>query len=195
MIQLRATRLRQRLLTIPRSSAARPSARWLPARRTASSPSDADGDTLTFSITGKPAWAGFNAATGRLGGTPGDTDTGNYGNIVISVSDGTASAALQAFTLRVDPAPQAVGSFTLSWTAPVARTDGTPLSLSELAGYRIHYGSTAGNYPNTVDVSDGSAQTATVNNLPAGIYYAVMTSYDSNGLESAYSAEVTKTAR
>jgi len=157
--------------------------------------SDADGDTLTFSISGKPAWAGFNTTTGRLSGTPGDSDTGTYGNIVIAVTDGTDTATLQTFTIIVDPAQNTVGSFTLTWTAPVTRADGTPLSLADIGGYRIHYGASAGNYPNSVDVSDGSAQTATLNNIPAGTYHVVMTSYDTSGLESANSVDVVKVAR
>jgi len=32
--------------------------------------SDADGNTLTFAISGRPAWANFNTATGQLSGTP-----------------------------------------------------------------------------------------------------------------------------
>ena len=32
------------------------------------------------------------------------------------------------------------GSLALSWSAPVARADGTPLSLADIDGYRIHYG-------------------------------------------------------
>ena len=157
--------------------------------------SDTDRDTLIFSITGKPAWATFNTATGRLSGTPGDSDTGTYSNIAIAVTDRTDTASLQAFTISVDPAQNTVGSFGLSWTAPVARADGTPLSLADIGGYRIYYGTSSGNYPNTIDVSDGSAQSATVNNLPLGTYRAVMTTYDSNGLESARSAEVVKVAR
>ena len=32
--------------------------------------SDSDGDTLSFRISNKPRWAGFDASTGRLNGTP-----------------------------------------------------------------------------------------------------------------------------
>ncbi len=157
--------------------------------------SDADGDALTFSITGKPAWAGFNAATGRLSGTPGYSDTGTYSRIAISVTDGTDIATLPAFSITVDPAPVAAGgSFSLAWTAPVARADGSPLPLAEIGGFRIYYGTSAGNYPNTVEVADGSAQAATVNNLAAGTYHVVMTSYDTSGLESGHSAELVKLA-
>lgn len=58
-------------------------------------------DVLTFSISNKPGWASFNTATGALTGTPAGTDTGKTLGIVISVSDGTASAALPAFDLEV----------------------------------------------------------------------------------------------
>ncbi len=80
--------------------------------------SDADGDTLTLSISGKPAWAGFDITTGRLSGTPGGSGTGTCGNIVIAVTDGTDTATLQTFTISVDPAQITVGGFTLAWTAP-----------------------------------------------------------------------------
>ena len=50
--------------------------------------SDADGDTLEFSIARKPAWASFDSATGRLSGTPDAEDVGNFTNIAITVTDG-----------------------------------------------------------------------------------------------------------
>ena len=156
---------------------------------------DADGDRLSFSITGKPAWASFNTATGRLSGTPGDSDVGSYRNIVIAVSDGTDVAALPVFSVTVDPATVQTGSFSLTWTAPVTRADGSPIPLSDIGGYRIHYGVVAGNYPVTVEVSDGSAQSATVDNIPAGSYHVVMTTYDTNGLVSVQSPAIVKTAR
>ena len=65
------------------------------------SASDADDDSLTFAIENKPAWATFNASTGRLSGTPAAADVGTTDGIVISVSDGSDSAALAAFSVRV----------------------------------------------------------------------------------------------
>lgn len=59
------------------------------------------GSVLTFSITNKPTWASFNAATGALTGTPANTDAGKVTGIVISVSDGTATTALPAFDIEV----------------------------------------------------------------------------------------------
>ena len=49
--------------------------------------SDADGDTLTFSITNLPAWASFDTASGALGGTPAAEDAGSYLDIVIDGTD------------------------------------------------------------------------------------------------------------
>ena len=67
------------------------------------SASDPDGDLPTFSIANKPLWATFDTTTGALNGTP--TATGTFSGIVITVSDGQASAALPAFTITVNPAP------------------------------------------------------------------------------------------
>jgi hypothetical protein len=89
-----------------------------------------------------------------------------------------------------------VGSFTLSWTAPTTRSDGTPLSLADIGGYRINYGTTPGSYPNQQTISSSTAQSATIGNLTAGVsYYLVMTTFDAAGLESGYSSEVKKTAQ
>jgi len=62
---------------------------------------DANGDALTFSIVGKPAWATFEASTGTLYGTPLVIDAGTYGSITISVSDGKAAASLAPFAITV----------------------------------------------------------------------------------------------
>ena len=40
--------------------------------------SDADGDTLTFSITNKPNWASFNTSNGSLTGTPTLANVGSF---------------------------------------------------------------------------------------------------------------------
>jgi hypothetical protein len=59
------------------------------------------GDTLTYSIENKPTWATFTAGTGKLTGTPTNSNVGISSNITISVSDGTATIALPVFNLAV----------------------------------------------------------------------------------------------
>ncbi len=62
---------------------------------------DANGDSLTFSITNLPAWAAFNTLTGSLSGTPSSSAVGTYSNITISVSDGKTIVGLPSFTITV----------------------------------------------------------------------------------------------
>jgi fibronectin type 3 domain-containing protein len=85
---------------------------------------------------------------------------------------------------------------TLNWTAPTSRADGSPLSLADIDGYRIYYGTAHASYTGKLDVPNGTAQSATLSSLVAGTtYYLVMTTYDINGLESGYSAEISKRAQ
>lgn len=149
---------------------------------------DADGDTLTFSIANRPSWAAFSASTGRLSGTPPTGSVGTYSNISISVSDGSLTASLPAYSIAVQQV--AVGSATVSWQPPTTRTDGTP--LTNLAGYRVRYGTSPGSYPNTITLPNGGLTSAVIEDLPAATYYFVATAYDSTGAESAYSAAVSK---
>lgn len=78
----------------------------------------------------------------------------------------------------------------LSWTAPTQREDSSPLQLSEIAGYKIYYGTAQGVYPNAIDITDGSAVQAQMPTLSAGTYYVVVTTKDTDGRESLYSQEV-----
>lgn len=153
---------------------------------------DLDGDTLSFVIANKPAWASFNASNGKLSGAPATTDVGNYSGIVISVKDGTATTSLASFSIAVNQAQPQTGSFTLGWVAPATRADGTPLSLSDIDGYRVYYGTKSGVYTSTYDVTDGTATSITISSLPVGTYFIAMTTYDSAGMESAKSAEIVK---
>ncbi|TLX49745.1 hypothetical protein CWC31_14850 [Pseudoalteromonas ruthenica] len=69
--------------------------------------SDNDGDALTFSVINLPAWATFNSNSGQLRGLPKEDDIGNYENIIISVSDGSATDSLPAFSISVIASNQA----------------------------------------------------------------------------------------
>ena len=84
-------------------------------------------------------------------------------------------------------------SATLAWVAPVARADASPLSLAEIGGYRVYYGTIEGDYPNRIDIADGSADQVTLTELPPGTYYFVVTTQDTAGRESKYSDVLIKT--
>jgi fibronectin type 3 domain-containing protein len=79
---------------------------------------------------------------------------------------------------------------TLSWDPPTTNADGTP--LTDLAGYRIYYGTSSGSYPHNIDVGDTT--TYMVDDLTEGLtYYFAVTAYDTSMNESDYSNEVSKT--
>jgi hypothetical protein len=153
--------------------------------------SDPDGNSLTFSVANAPSWATFSTSTGRLQGTPTAAHVGNFNNIVITVSDGRATASLPAFNITV--LAVANGSATLSWTPPTRNTDGS--TLTNLAGYRIHWGAAAGSYTNTRTVNNPGLTSYVVDGLAPGTYFFAVTALNSAGAESALSNSGSKTIR
>ena len=151
--------------------------------------SDPDGDSLTFTITNKPGWASFDTSTGRLSGQPALGDVGTVGDIMISVSDGTASRSLPAFSITVSQT--ALGNVTLSWVAPTQNADGSP--LMDLAGYKIYYGTNSQSYDHEIRIDSPGITTYVVDNLVADTYFFAATSFNSSGIESAYSGEAVRT--
>jgi hypothetical protein len=271
--------------------------------------SDPDDDELSFSVSNKPEWATFDTTSGTLAGSPASSDVGLYSNIVISVSDGTNTASLPAFSINVevlqsggfvsfsnssasvtegdiinvtitrsngadeasvacgtrsvtavsstvggddyagfsptvvnfakgetskvisiktldnteaestetfelflespstgyqldtndiltvtivDDDEQTYGSTTLSWTPPSTREDGTSLSLSEIAGYRIYTGDSEGSLSPVVDINDYSMTEYTLTDIPTGTHYYGVTTYDMDGNESGFSNIIQK---
>jgi hypothetical protein len=80
------------------------------------------------------------------------------------------------------------GTAALHWNAPTTHTDGTP--LLDLAGFKIHYGTSPGNYTTTLDV--GNTTTSTVLGLSGGTYYFMVTAYDTVNSASGSSNEVSQ---
>ena len=157
---------------------------------------DADGDTLAFSIAGKPDWATFNTATGRLNGTP--QTAGTAANVVISVSDGKSSVSLPAFTITVaaagtsnpTPVPVSGKAVALSWDVPTRTVDGQ--TLTDLSGYRIHYGRSADALTESIEIESAGANTYTVQIPKSGTYYFAVRAITSNGGESALSNVISR---
>ena len=84
------------------------------------------------------------------------------------------------------------GTATLSWLPPTENTDGT--ALTNLAGYKIYYGTNEGAYTKVITIDNVGIATYVVDNLAAGnTYYFVVTAFDSAGLQSDYSSVGSKT--
>jgi hypothetical protein len=84
-----------------------------------------------------------------------------------------------------------VGSATVAWVAPTKSADGT--TLSDLAGFRLYYGTSSGNYSTSVTITSPYTTSYTISNLSAGTYYFVVRAYDTNNNESSSSVELSKT--
>jgi hypothetical protein len=82
------------------------------------------------------------------------------------------------------PAP-GTGTATLNWDAPILNTDGT--ALTDLAGDKIYYGTSATALTQQISISGGSSTTYVVSGLAAGTYYLAVTAYASDGTESVSS--------
>jgi predicted phage tail protein len=78
----------------------------------------------------------------------------------------------------------------LSWTIPSTRTNGTPLTMSELSGYEIYYTNDLGTVSKTVTVSGGSLSTYTLSNIAAGTYHFAISAIDTSGQKSSLSSVV-----
>jgi putative Ig domain-containing protein len=150
---------------------------------------DADGDTLTFSVTNLPSWATFNTSTGRITGAPGAGLVGSYSNIQIAVTDGKALASLPAFAIQVQQ--MGSGTATVNWTAPTTNSDGSP--LTNLAGFRVAYGQDQTSLDESARVDTAGATSLTVTNLTSGKWYFGVIAVNSMGLESPISNIGSKT--
>ena len=161
----------------------------------AASGQDSLGKALTFSISNAPAWATFDSTTGTLSGTPIASQTGTYANIVITASDGTASASLPAFTISVTASatttPPAANSATVTWVPTLDNTNGTV--LTNLGGYYVMYGTSEAALDNVVSV-DSATSSVTVSGLtPGNTYYFSVVAFTTQGVRSTPSAMATKT--
>ena len=69
--------------------------------------SDPNGDPLLFSISNKPDWMSFNAATGTLQGIPGEGHIGVHGPMAFTVRDPYGESDSLQFSIEVIPGSSA----------------------------------------------------------------------------------------
>jgi hypothetical protein len=161
------------------------------------SATDADGDVLTFSISGAPSWVKLNSATGLITGTPTSADVGVDAGIVLQVSDGKATVSLAPFTITVAAASTGGGGSTgsgsvdLAWLPPTENTDGSV--LVNLNGYKIYYGHSSKEYTATITISNPGLTSYVIDSLPPGTYFFSVTATTSSGVQSGYSPEASTT--
>jgi len=121
-----------------------------------------------------------SASSTTTSGTPSGNSSGS-----------SPTAATGASTLTPPPPPPKVAttsSITLGWIPPTQNSDGSP--ITNLAGYKIHYGTTPSDYSQTIALANAGLTRYVVDNLTSGTYYFAITAYNSQGTESALSGEI-----
>ena len=128
------------------------------------------GDTLSYAITNKPAWASFDTGTGALTGTPANADVGTTTGIIITVTDGNSiPIALATFAIEVsntNDAPTITGT-PATTVAEDANYSFTPTGADVDAGDTLSYAIT--NKPTWASFDTGTgALTGTPTNADVG---------------------------
>ena len=118
---------------------------------------------------------GIHDATARIGGV----ETGIDG--VVAQIDGLAASLA-----RMQPRLESLFPANLGDTLEI---NGSPLTV---AGYKVYWGTSPGNYPNVKALPAGVASDV-VTPLAAGTWYFVVTALDGNNVESGYSNMAQKT--
>jgi hypothetical protein len=85
----------------------------------------------------------------------------------------------------VPPPPSSAGTATLEWMPPLTTTDGG--TLTNLAGYRIYYGTDVSRLVQRIDVNNPGVATYVIEGLAPATYYFAVTAVDARGGESARS--------
>src|SRR3989304_692130 len=88
-------------------------------------------------------------------------------------------ANILVILFAIIPAAHA-GQVILSWDPPTTNADGT--TLTDLAGYKVYYGTASGNYSTVIDVANVTSYTVT-NLTSNATYYFATTAYDASANE------------
>jgi hypothetical protein len=80
----------------------------------------------------------------------------------------------------------------LSWTAPLTRVNGDSLSMGEIAGFEVVYGTNADTLNQSLAIGDASVEELLVDELTAGTWYFAIRTLDTDGNRSRLSEVVYK---
>lgn len=112
------------------------------------------------------------------------------GELSAPSSPAVSATTLTSTPLPPDPEPEPTDPAQLLWTPPTRNTDGS--SLTNLAGYRISYGTTPEALSQTVQLANPGVTVYTISGLAPGTYYFAVRAYTSTGTESVNSNIVSK---
>lgn len=125
------------------------------------------GGVASTVCTASGSWTGAKALSGSQ-------------NVTNLLSDATYT--LICVTPAVPSIPAVLATANLRWIPPTQNTDGS--SLTNLAGFRALYGSSASALSQTIDIPGAGVAAYTVEGLTTGTWFFAVKAYTSNGAES-----------
>ena len=115
-------------------------------------------------------------------------EQGGAYHVVVSNAGETATSR----TATVDVSAN-LASALISWSRPLKRADDTDLAASEIQGYEIYHGASAGGEMTPVDSVSADELEYTVTGLEQGTHYFSLVTVDTSGMKSNLSAPVSVT--
>jgi hypothetical protein len=76
----------------------------------------------------------------------------------------------------------------VTWTPPTLNTDGS--AAADITGFRVFYGTSASDLPQSVDVAGSAVTSYTVTGLATGTYYFAVAAVNSAGVLSVKTNQV-----
>ena len=143
--------------------------------------------SLAIALAGCGGDDGEGATSSATSSTTGSTPPTAVADEAAQPTNTTTGGSSGGSSVTSPPATSS-STITLGWQPPTQNTDGTP--ITDLAGYKIHYGKSSASYDQTVTVSNAGLTRYVVDNLPSGTYYFAITAYNSKGMESPLSGEI-----
>jgi hypothetical protein len=154
----------------------------------------------TWVATESAAWLSLSPGTGAMRSSAqvslavntAGLAAGTYNATITINVDKDGSASVPVILTVAPPAGSGSSATAKSVTSNTTATlTWSPVTSTNLAGYKVYFGMASGRYGSPVDV--GNVTSYVLNNLTLGnTYYFTVTSYNGSGVESAFSNEVSK---
>jgi len=154
--------------------------------------------TLNWNSTDTARWVSLSPTTGTITSTaqiavsvnPAGLAAGTYtATVTVSIIKG-GSVSIPV-SLTVTTASSLSSTSTSTSNSNTAALTWNPSTSTNVAGYKVYVGTASGAYSGSIDV--GNVTNYIVPNLTSGsTYYFAVTDYNSSGIESSFSNEVSK---